>query len=129
MNKKIYSIVLGAIFIVAFFLPYISLFGFSISGLDLAKGGTSWESYVLFLIPLSGIMLLVGGLNNGNYPLGRGLWAVLPLLTVLFFLIGIPIIKGQGVSDVFKSLGKGYGIGLWLTIIASLAAVVYTPKD
>ncbi len=129
MNKKIYSIIIGAILLVAFFLPYISLFGFNISGLDVATKGNSWEGYVLFLIPLSGLMLLIGGLNNGNYPLGRSLWTILPLLGILFMIIGEPIIQGQGISDVFSALGKGYGIGLWLSIIAAIAALAYTPKE
>ncbi|MBS1759536.1 MAG: hypothetical protein JST23_05360 [Bacteroidetes bacterium] len=95
----------------------------------MATKGNSWEGYVLFLIPLSGLMLLIGGLNNGNYPLGRSLWTILPLLGILFMIIGEPIIQGQGISDVFSALGKGYGIGLWLSIIAAIAALAYTPKE
>jgi hypothetical protein len=51
-------------------------------------------------------MLLVGGVNNGNYPLGRGLWTALPLLTILFLFIGAPVIDGQSIGDVFKALEK-----------------------
>ena len=130
MNKKMYSIVLGAILLIGFFLPYFSLFGFNMSGLKMATAeGGDWQQYLLFLIPLSGLMLLVGGLNNGNYPLGRGLWTALPLLTILFMVIGSPLIKGREFGEIFESLGKGYGIGLWLTIAASIAALVYNPKN
>lgn len=125
-----YSIILGAILLIGFFLPYFSFFGMNVSGLKMATAeGGDWKQYLLFLIPLSGLMLLVGGVNNGNYPLGRGLWTALPLLTILFLFIGAPVIDGQSIGDVFKALGKGYGIGMWLSIAAAVAAIAYNPKD
>lgn len=126
MNKKMLSIILGAVLVAAFFLDW----GGKISGFDWVKlSGGPWEKYVLLLLPISGAMLLVGALNNGNYPGGRGTWTWLPLVAVLFWLFGFPLIEGASIGDVFKSLGKGWGIGWWLTVVASLALAFYNPKD
>ena len=120
-----FSIIMAVLLIVAFFLSWAG----GASGLDLVKGGDLfWEFYLLILIPLSGLMLLVGALNNGKYPGGRSLWAWLPLLTIIFFLLIFPLMHGQKFGDIIKSLGKDYGIGLWLTIVGSLLLAFYNPK-
>lgn len=127
MDKKMFTIILAIVLIGCFFLSWTS--GVTWSGLDIVKApGGNWHKYVPALIPLSGLMLLIGALNNGNYPGGRGLWAWLPLLTLLFLFIGIPMIDGKAIGDVFKDLGKNYGIGLWITIAASLVLAFYNPR-
>jgi hypothetical protein len=130
MDKRIFTIILAIVLIGCFFLPYISFMGHNISGLDIvtAKGG-DWEKYIPALIPLSGLMLLIGALNNGNYPGGRGLWAWLPLLTLIFWIIAKPAIDGEPIKMVFKEIGKGYGIGLWATIAASVILAFYNPRS
>ncbi len=126
MDKKILSIILGAALIGCFFLDYMG----GGSGYDwvFKNPMSDWEKYIVLLIPISGAMLLIGGVNNGNYPLGRMLWAWLPLLTILYMLIAKPLIDGVAFGDIFKQLGKGYGIGLWITIVASLVLAFYNPK-
>ena len=129
MDKKIVTIVLAVVLIACFFLPYMSFMGMSVSSFDIVKSpGGDWQKYIPVLIPLSGIMLLVGALNNGNYPGGRAIWSWLPLLTVLYMLLISPLINGMAIGDIFKTLGQGYGIGLWLTIAASLVLAFYNPK-
>lgn len=125
MNKKILSIILGAALAGSFFLDY----GGGASGLDIVQVPVSdWHKYLYLVFPVCGLMLLVGALNNDNYFVARILWAVLPLLTVLFILVGIPLMNGVAIGDIFKMLGKGYGIGWWVTIGASLVLAVYHPK-
>ncbi len=133
MDKKILTIILAVVLIGCFFLAYFSFFGTNISGYDVvfaksAGGKNEWEKYVLLLIPISGVMLLIGALNNGNYIAGRGIWTWLPLLTVLYLIIGSPLINGAAIGDIFKAIGKSYGIGLWITIGASLVLAFYNPK-
>jgi hypothetical protein len=130
VDKKTLTIALAVALVGSFFLAYFSLFGRSISGFDMAtaKGG-DWQKYLMLLIPLSGALLLFGALNNGNYIIGRGLLSWLPLLTLIYLLIIGPIIKGAAIGDVFKVFGKGYGIGLWIALAASLVLAFYNPPE
>lgn len=131
MNRKILTIVLAIALIVSFFLPFFSFLGMGMSGYDMvfSKGGTDWQRYLLLLIPLSGLLLLLGAINNGNYIVGRGLLSWLPLLTLIYILLVSPLIKGAAFGDVFKALGKAYGTGLWIGIVASLVLAFYNPKN
>ena len=128
MDKRILTIILAIALIAAFFLSYSS--GFTVSGYDIVKSpGGNWEKYIPAIFPLCGLMLLIGALNNGNYPGGRAIWAWLPLLALLFWMFGVPLIDGESFSNVLKGIGKGYGIGLWITIGASLVLAFYNPRS
>lgn len=83
MNRKILTIILAVLLIASFFLP-LGATG-STSAFDvvqLPSFGNSIEAilmkYLWLVMPLSGIMLLIGALNKETYFLGRGLWAMLP---------------------------------------------------
>ncbi|MGB3005991.1 MAG: hypothetical protein WBC06_05765 [Chitinophagaceae bacterium] len=135
MDRKILTIILGAALVVSFFLP-VSSYGGSVSAFDIVKGpsyGSGVEAmvmkYLWLLIPVSGIMLLAGALNNNNYFLGRGLWAILPLLTILYLFIGQPLINGAEIGDIFKVIGKGWGVGIWVALVSSLVLAFYWPKQ
>ena len=105
----------------------------NISGLDIIKNaGESRDplmTYIWLVFPISGLMLLIGALNNGNYPGGRALWVWLPLLALIYILIIYPITKGLDIGDVFKTFGQGYGIGLWVALAASVIGVAYNPRN
>jgi hypothetical protein len=125
MDKKMLTIILAIVLIAAFFLDW----GSGLSGFDLVKSKYgNWQKYVPIIIPLAGLLLLIGALNNGNYPLGRNLLCWLPLLTVLYMIIIRPLIDGVAIGDIFKMLGKGWGIGWWVTVVTSLVLAVYNPR-
>jgi hypothetical protein len=127
MDKKTLTIILAAILIGSFFLPYVkSPFG-SVSGLDIltAKGGDA-DKYIMALVPLSGILLLIGALNNGNYILPRGILCLLALVGVLYLVVRSLIkMKGEHMDQLFSMLGIGYWLGLATAIVLN----VYKPKD
>ncbi|HRG80922.1 MAG TPA: hypothetical protein PLO99_00340 [Chitinophagaceae bacterium] len=133
MNRKILTIILAVVLIASFFLPMGA--GGSTSAFDLVQGpsfGNSIEAilmkYLWLAIPLSGVMLLIGALNKETYFLGRGIWAMLPLLALLMLLIGIPMMQGAAIGDVFKLITKMYGIGVWVALGASLVLAIYWPR-
>jgi hypothetical protein len=123
MDKKTFTIILGLALIVGFFLAYLQ----NLSGFDLVKAGNrDGKNYVLLLIPISGLVLLLGALSTRIAV--RNFWKWLPLLTVIFFLFIIPLIKGASLGMIFKNFGRGYGVGLWITIIAALILAFYRPR-
>lgn len=130
MDRKMLTIILAVLLIAGFFLPYFSYAGRGgASGLDFitAKGG-DWQKYLFLLFPLSGLLLLIGALNNENYMLSRGLLCLIPLLTLLYMIFINPLIEGAKFDLILKSIGKNYGIGFWLTIGASLVLAFYQPR-
>jgi hypothetical protein len=124
MDKKMLTIILAVVLIGCFFLAYWSFMGHGISGYDsVFSGGGNWEKYIILLVPVSGVLLLIGALNNGNYIGGRTLWTWLPLLTIVYYLVRM-VIEGAPIGDLFKVIG----IGLWISLAASLVLAFYNPK-
>ena len=124
MDKKMLTIVLSVVLIGCFFLPYFKFMGMGASGYDMVfSGGGNWEKYILLLIRVPALLLLLGALNIGNYIGGRTLWTWLPLLTILYYIIRM-VVEGLAVGDLFKVLG----IGLWISLAASLVLALYNPK-
>ncbi|MBL7748439.1 MAG: hypothetical protein JNM19_13465 [Chitinophagaceae bacterium] len=124
MNKKMLTIILGALLILGFFLPYISFFGQGVSGFDLVKQGGKADVYVLLLSPIAGILLLVGALNNGKYVPSRGILVLLALIGVLYLIIR-SLIEGGPLGAMFKLLGIGY----YLSLAAAVVLAIYNPKE
>ena len=136
MDRKTLTLILGLALVGCFFLPYAqgSIFGqsYSSSGYNMVfpKGGEgeNWERFIWLVIPVAGLLLVLGALNNENYILGRGLLSWLPLLALIYLLIVADTVHGMAIKDVFKGLGEGYGIGLWITIGVSFVLAFYNPR-
>jgi len=139
MDRKPYTVIFALILIGSFFLPYLKGPNGSASGLDIVTAGSDhggdWQilllKYVWILIPLSGLMLLIGALNNENYFLGRGLWTWLPLLTVIFVVVKIYLdAKNNGSGSVsVGDLVEIFGVGYWIAFGASLILAFYNPRS
>ena len=122
MDRKTFTIVISIALIVGFFLPLGKAGG---SAFDIVKAGGGWENYLWALIPLSGLLLLLGELNN-RYATGRGFLTWLPLLTILVILILVPLINKVKLD--FGGMFKSFGIGMWVMLIASLLLAFYNPR-
>jgi hypothetical protein len=137
MDRKTITIVLALALIGCFFLPYLQYGPVTASGFDLLtapviSGGEKVlliMKYIWIMIPVAGIMLFIGALNNGNYFLGRSIWAFLPLLT-LFFVVAIIFrdAKKTGASTLISDLTANMGTGFWITLGISLVLALYWPK-
>jgi hypothetical protein len=125
MDRKTFTIVLGLALIVAFFLPLTM----GASAFDLVKSKYgNWQKYLWLIPPICGALLLMGELNN-NYVVSRSFLTWMPLLTVIYFLILAPLIDKVDIGAIFKNIGKGYGVGLWINIVASLVLAFYNPPS
>lgn len=125
MDKKTLTIGLAVALIASFFLPFVG----NGTALDVVQGSfLGWEKYVLLLIPLTGLLLLIGALNNGNYPLGRNFLAWLPLVAVLFWVIGVPLVNGVSIGNIFNGFTRNAKVGFWIAAIASLLLAFYKPR-
>lgn len=132
MNRRLLTLILAVLLIASFFLPLGTHASTSAFDIVKAPGGAGSEiegmlfKYGWILIPLSGIMLLIGALNNETYFLGRGLWAFLPLIALLYLIIR-PITLLGGRFDIMDMI-KGFGVGLWVALVASLVLAFVWPK-
>jgi hypothetical protein len=133
MDRKTWTIILALALIGCFFLPWIKFPNGSPSAFDvvtnLEGNKDAWPFYLWLLIPLSGIMLLIGALNRGTYFLGRGFWAFLPLLVSIF----IPLwayfqTDNSGADSPIGDLLKQFDYGYWATLGLSLLLAFVNPR-
>lgn len=107
---------------ISFFLPWASIFGMSISGYEIGKLGS--EGNYAWIIPiLSGATIFVSLSGSKNRTLGL-ICGIIPLLAILYLFIEIGQHAGfRGVGEVLKNFFKIFSIGVWLTIISSVAMI------
>mgnify|MGYP006898452019 CR=1 FL=1 len=117
--------ILAVVILAAFFLPYMSFFGQSISAFQIVKGGGKADVYIMVLAPVAAILLLVGALNNEKYTPSRSVLGILALVGWIYPIIRMFIDGGSMAGQVFKILG----IGFWLGLVAALAVILYNPKS
>ncbi len=132
MDRRILTIVLALALIGCMFLPFLKFFGSGASLFDIvtAKGGGDWEKYVCLLIPISAAMLLIGALNKENYLIARFIWAILPLLTVLYYPVRLYMEASKGGNSVnIGDLIKVFDIGFWALLGVALILAVVQPKS
>lgn len=129
-NNKAVTIVASAVILAAFFMPWISIFGASINAWsilfgDVGKLVDTPFKFVALLIPFSAAMIIYGAaFNEEKYPLTKQILFLLPILTliVIALVIGAKIGDSGGSlrSSDLENLFKIFGIGFWLTLIASI---------
>ncbi len=128
-NNKSIIIIIAVILIAAFFMPWLKYFA-NLSAWDMVLGEASQYidtafKYIALLIPIAGVMIIyAAAFNNENYPISKSILFNLPILTLV--IIGIVIGEkvsnngGRMNSSDFDNLIQIFGIGFWLTLIASI---------
>lgn len=135
MDKKNLNIGLAIVLIVAFFLPYVSVMGFNLSGLNVVfgKGGLNGMSkgsllFITLLVPIGAILVLAGSFGvDKSLNAGYVFW--MPLIGILYLAVRMYLEMSKGATRVGGSLGIGdflsvMGYGFWITIVASVALLV-----
>lgn len=133
MQNKVLVLAISAVLVVAFFLPWIDYFT-SQSAWDLILGNTSKyiESsfkYTLLLVPISGVLIFYGSLlSEGSYVIRQKILFRLPILTLIVITIVIAANISENASESvdFEKFIKIFGVGFWLTVIAS-ALLAFLP--
>ncbi|MBK6937270.1 MAG: hypothetical protein IPH18_10635 [Chitinophagaceae bacterium] len=127
MNKKTITIILSAIIIAAFFLPYISNEVISLTGYNIVfgkgdiqgiggKGGASL--YINLLVPGSALIILIGALLDDSFADGT-FFRLLPLLGMIYIVIML-YVTGSSQLTVSELVGW-LGYGFWISLVAAVA--------
>ena len=119
-------------------MPFLKNGSVSASGLEIVMGpknmgkkdmGLLLVKYIWILLPFSGIMLLIGALNNDRYLIGRWAWAFLPLAVLAFVILKIyRDAKRIGSPTSFDDLAAQLGFGFWVALAAAVLLFFYWPK-
>ncbi|HWR32582.1 MAG TPA: hypothetical protein VN451_03610 [Chitinophagaceae bacterium] len=135
MDKKTLNIVLAVVLIVGFFLPYVSVMGFNLSGFNVVfgKGGLTGLSkgnflFITLLVPLGAILVLAGTLGLDR-SLNAGYIFWMPLIGILYLAVRMYLEMSKGATGAGGSLGVGdflsvMGYGFWITLAASVGLLV-----
>ena len=139
MDKKILTTITSIILIGSFFMPYLKSGAISATGFEIVTAPYNAENkgmgiliikYIWLLLPLSGIVLLIGALNNGKYFIGRWAWALLPLAVLLLVIARIYMdAKRIGSPLSVSQLAAELGVGFWVAMAASLLLALYWPRQ
>lgn len=107
-------LIASAVGMIATFLPWASVMGFSVSGTE----GDGWISFALF-----GIILILALLGNRTEPMTGGSFIFVVILFVLTLILGIFEIYNIN-SSVDDTMGMvSVGMGVYLIIVVSLAGI------
>ncbi len=129
-ESKGVTILVAAIVLAAFFMPWITFFGASINAWSILFGevgglvNTPFK-YVSLFIPIStAIIIYEEAFNDKKYTISKQLLLLLPILA--FIIIALVIAAkindsgGRIEGSDFGNLFKFFGIGFWLTLIGSI---------
>ena len=123
-NEKNIARVCGVLIVIAYFLPWISVVFFSVSGFTIGKtaitkimegGGNLWALASLFFVVL-GIASAV--INNKR---GHRISGGYVFLIVIWILVDTAV-------NTRGSLFEVTGVGLWITLIAAIGQIVFAEK-
>ena len=107
--------ILGIAMIASFILPWVGAMGISISGFDLAKGGSSGS--LVWLVPIAGIAVVFASMK------GKSLRMIGPLCGAVPFLCLAVWISQAGGTQLLQSLS----FGAYLAVAAGAVLLIMGP--
>jgi len=110
------SIYSAAGLIVCFFLPWVQVLGFGVSGYNFSQLGSYGN--LAWLIPISAGITLLVGLNGRDAKLLQVITGSMPWLLLIYTLIQVG-------SDLFQ----GLAIGAYLSLLAGAALIFDTARE
>lgn len=134
-NSKVGVVIPATILVISFFMPWINFF-ISINAWDVIFHSQFIDSifkYLVLLIPISGIMIVYGTVfNKENYLISKDILFKLPVLILcgiaLTIVIEIGTSKRGFRNSDFVNFLKIFGIGFWVTVIASIVLFFLQPR-
>lgn len=108
--------------LVAFFMPWVQLFGFGMSGYNLGQLG-SYGNYAWIIPILAGAVVLLSFLGINNRGIGA-LAGLVPLGAIAYGLMRLGLESADATQGVLDAAGHVLSIGAWLTIMFSIAIVI-----
>ena len=99
---------------VCFFLPWLNVLGFKVSGLDIVRKGEG-VYFALCTIPFFGIVTFIGSLAKISIKPAAQLTAVIPFFVLIYALFK------EG-ADLLKVLDFGAYLGLFLAFATLMAS-------
>jgi hypothetical protein len=107
----------------AFFMPWVQLFGASMSGYNLGRLG-SYANYAWIIPILTGATIWIS-LNGANNRVVGAVSGIVPLGAILYVLTRLGLAGGsEATSGALNLTGRVLGVGAWLTIILSIAIII-----
>lgn len=127
--SKSIIIALASALVAAFFMPWfkiiVSLSAWDMIFGEISKFNESTFKYITILIPVTGLVILYSiVLNNENYLIPKQILFRIPVVTIILIVLSISSKANDfGITfqkSEFESLVKNFGIGFWLTLVASI---------
>lgn len=137
MSSRSLTILLAAILLLSFFLPYVSYRDFymiTISGWEIIfdTEGDSFIRGMIILVAASALLLLIFALTGEKYSIPRKLLVWLPILSVIacavYILTNFLPYSGNSPILITGELLSLLGTGFWITLIVAILLPVLKGK-
>lgn len=117
------SVGFAILVIAAFFMPWVGLFGFSLSGFEIAKMDDS--ALAVFLVPIMSFFVVIATISGSGRRLVALISGVLPFGVIIYAIVKVMSEIGGHFdpSDFFEAASEILKVGAYLTLIGSAGLI------